>query len=232
MRNIKRILTISVCVGVIALLTSVSGHAQCTRSQNEAVDCFIKNGVSTGLLAVPTGMTMSQYEAYGVSISKVLQSPSAAIFLLGMAGAAADATPPTNADGTEDLAAQNAFVNAIVAAGLKDEIIKLPPQTTSAQIEEFARELTLGMAGNAGVSISPGAFLRALDGYILAATSSSGTVNWLQVTTSIASLVSALQTTGLMKLPSTITAANVQQFALDTANAIVAYKTATGKSHL
>jgi hypothetical protein len=232
MRAIKRVLVIGVFVGVIGLLMSVSGQAQCTQNQNEAVDCFIKNGVSTGLLALPKGMTMSQYEAYGVSVSKVLQSPPTAIFLLGMASAAADAIPPTNADGTENLAAQNAFVNAIIAAGLKEDIITLPAQTTSAQIEEFARELTLGMAGNAGVSISPGAFLRALDGYVLAATSSSGTVNWLQVTTSIASLVSALQTTGLMKLPSTITAANVQQFALDTANAIVAYKVATGKAHL
>jgi hypothetical protein len=152
--------------------------------------------------------------------------------LLGMASAAADAVPPTNADGTENLAAQNTFVNGVIAAGLKDDIITLPAQTTSAQIEEFARELTLGMAGNAGVTISPGAFLRALDGYILAATSSTGTVNWLQVTTSIASLVSALQTTGLMKLPASITTVNVQQFALDTANAIVVYKLATGKAHL
>jgi hypothetical protein len=232
MRNIKRILTICVFVAAIGLLTSVSGHAQCTQNQNEAVDCFVKNGVSTGLLVVPKGMTMSQYEAYGVSVSKVLQSPSTAIFVLGMASAAADAIPPTNANGTENLAAQNIFVNSIIAAGLKDDIIALPAQTTSTQMEEFARDLTLGMAGNAGVTISPGAILRALDGYILAATSSSGTVNWLQVTTSIASLVSALQTTGLMKLPATITVANIQQFALDTANAIVVYKQATGKGHL
>ncbi len=232
MRHIKQILIMSVFVGAVGLLTSATGHAQCAGSQNEAVDCFIKNGVSTGLLAVPKGMTMAEYEAYGVSISKVLQSPSAAIFLLGMASAAADAVPPTNADGTEDLAAQNTFVNAIIAAGLKDEIITLPTQTTSAQIEEFARELTLGMAGNAGVTISPGAFLRALDGYILAATSTTGTVNWLQVTANITSLISALQTTGLMKLPAGITAANVQQFAVDTATAIVVYKVATGKAHL
>ncbi len=234
MPHMKRIILTSILAGVIALLSSIPSRAQsdCTQNQNEAVDCFVRNGVSTGLLAVPSGMTLSQYKAYGVAVSKVLQRPSAAIFLLGMAGASADAIPPTNADGSANQAAQNTFVNAIIAAGLNDNIITLPSQTTTAQLQQFASQLTASMTGNPGVTISPGGFLRALDGFILGATSSTGVVNWLQVTTNITSLVSALQTTGLIKLPSGTTLANVEQFALDTASAIVVYKTATGKANL
>jgi hypothetical protein len=228
MRHIKRVLI----MGVLGLLVSLRGHAQCQVNQDAAVNCFVKNGVSTGLLAVPPGMTMTQYKSYGIAVSKVLQMPSSAVFLLGMAGATADAIPGLNANGTANQPAQDAFMNALIAAGLKDSIIALPAETTTAQLEQFARDLTAGMTGNAGVTISPGAFLRALDGYILAATSSSGTVDWLKVAASITSLVSALQTTGLMKLPSSITLANVQQFALDTSTAIVVYKTATGRAHL
>jgi hypothetical protein len=233
MLHIKRIFTISVFTGVFALLVSAPGNAQqCAGSQDGAVDCFVRNGVSTGLLALPPGMTMTQYKSYGVAVSKVMQSPSAAVFLLGMAGAAADAIPPTNADGSANQAAQDTLVNAIITAGLNDNIIALPTETTAAQFQQIARSLTQGMTGNPGVTISPGGFLRALDGYTLAATQTNGTINWLTVTTSITSLVNMLQTTGLIKLPPGTTLANVQQFALDTASAIVAYKTATNKATL
>jgi hypothetical protein len=233
MSHIKRVLAMGVSVAVFVLLTCASGQAQgCAGNQNEAVDCFVKNAVTTGLLALPSGMTMAQYKSYGVAISKIMQTPSAAIFLLGMAGAAADAAPPVNFNGVANQAAQDAFVNAIVAAGLNDGVIALPAGTTSAQLEMFARELTVSMAGSSGVTISPGGFLRMLDGYIVAATQTNGTINWTQVTTNIATLVTALETTGLIKLPAPVTVANVEQFALDAANAIVAYKTATGKAHL
>jgi hypothetical protein len=232
MRHIKRILVMGVFVGVLGLLTGVASHAQCTQNQNQAVDCFIKNGVSTGLLALPPGMTMSQYESYGVSVSKIMQSPSLAVFLLGVAGATADAIPPADANGTADQVAQNMFLYGILGAAMKDGIITLPAQTTSEQLVQFTRELAAGISENSGVTISAGAFLRALDGYIIAATSSSGVVNWSQVTASVASLTSALQSAGLIKLPANITLAHVQQFALDTANAIVAYEVATGRAHL
>jgi hypothetical protein len=233
MRHIKRIVITGVFVGVFGLLISQPGRAQsCTGNQDAAVDCFIKNGVSTGLLVVPKGMNSTQYRSYGVAISKILQTPSAAVFLLGMAGAIADAIPPTNANGTANEPARDVFVNAIVAAGMKGGIIKLPAETTSAQLQEFARDLTAAMASNGGVSISPGSLLRALDGYIVAATQSTGTVNWTQVTASISSLVAALQTTGLIRLPSSVTISNAQQFALDTANAIEVYKLATGRARL
>jgi hypothetical protein len=235
MRTINRILVISVFVGTIALLFSAPSRAQqrqqCSGSQDQAVDCFVSNGVTTGLLAVPSGMSLSQYKSYGVAVSKVMQSPSAAVFLLGMAGAAADAIPPTNADGSSNQAAQDTLVNAIITAGLNDNIITLPSETTATQFQQIARSLTQGMTGNPGVTISPGGFLRGLDGYTIAATS-GGTINWLAVTSSISGLVNMLQTTGLIKLPPGTTLANVQQFALDTASAIVVYKTATNKAHL
>ncbi len=234
MRHINRRLVMVLLGGAFGLLMSAPGHAQqdCSASQNGAVNCFVKNGVSTGLLVLPSGMTLTQYQSYGVAVSSVMQSPASAVFLLGMAAAAADAIPPTNVDGTANLAAQTTLVNAIVTAGLNDSVITLPAQTTTAQFQQLAVQLTTNMTGNPGVTISPGGFLRALDGFIIAATSSAGTINWLQVTTNITSLVSALQTTGLIKLPTGTTLANVEQFALDTANAIVVYKTATGKAHL
>jgi hypothetical protein len=233
MPHIRRILAMGVSACVFVLLMSAPSQAQqCIGTQDGAVDCFVKNAVSTGLLAVPKGMTMTQYKSYGVAISKIMQTPSAAVFLLGMAGAAADAAPPVNFNGAANQAAQDAFVNAIVAAGLKDSIIALPAETTSSQLEMFARELTASMAGSSGVTISPGGFLRMLDGYMIAATQTNGTINWTQVTTNIATIVTALNTTGLIKLPAPITVANIESFALDAANAIVAYKTATGKAHL
>jgi hypothetical protein len=233
MRHMKRILITGVFVGVFGLLISQPGSAQsCTGNQDAAVNCFVNDGVLSGLLAIPKGMSLTQYQSYGVSISKVLQSPSATVFLLGMAWAIGDAIPALNADGTANQPAQDAFVNAIITAGMKDGIILLPAETTSAQLQQFARDLTAGMTTNGGVTISPGAFLRVLDGYILAATMRTGTVNWAQVTTNITSLVNGLQTAGLIKLPGSITIANVQQLALDTANAIEIYKIATGRTHL
>jgi hypothetical protein len=233
MRRIKRIVITGVFVSIFGLLMSQPGIAQsCTGNQDDAVDCFIRNAVSTRLLVIPKGMTMTQFKSYGVAISKVLQSPPAAVFLLGMAGAIADAIPPSNLDGTVNQAAQDAFVNAIITAGLRDGIINLPVETTSAQLEQFARELTAGMTSNGGVSISPGAFLRVLDVYIVAATPLSGPVNWSQVTTNINILVSGLQTAGLIRLPASVTLSSIEQFALDTANAIEVYKLATGKAHL
>jgi hypothetical protein len=233
MRHIKRFVLAGVFICIFGLLISQPGSAQsCTGNQDEAVDCFIKNAVSTRLLVIPSGMSLTQYKSYGVAVSKVLQTPSAAVFLLGMTGAIADAMPPTNANGTANQAAQDAFVNTIITAGLRDGIITLPAETTSAQLQLFARELTAAMTSNGGVTISPGAFLRVLDVYVVAATPLSGPVNWLQVTTNINILVSGLQTAGLIRLPAGLTISNVEQFAFDTANAIEAYKLATGKAHL
>jgi hypothetical protein len=235
MRLINRILSINLFAVVIALMVSAPGYAQqrsnCTGNADLAVDCFVSNGVSVGLLEVPSGMTLGQYKSYGVAVSKVMQTPSAAVFLLGMAAAAADAAPGKNLDGTLNQAAQDTLVNAIISAGLNNNIIALPAESTTSQVQQIARSITQGMSGNPGVMISPGAFLRLLDGYTTAATS-GGVINWAAVTTNISGLVNMLQTTGLIKLPTGITLANVQQFAVDTAHGIVAYKTATNKLSL
>jgi hypothetical protein len=235
MRYTNRILAMSLIAAMFALMVSAPGHAQqrqqCTGNSDQAVNCFVSNGVSVGLLELPSGMTLTQYKSYGVAVSKVMQTPSAAVFLLGMAAAAADAGPATNVDGSANQSAQDNLVNAIVSAGLNNSIITLPSEATVAQVQQIARSITQGMTGNPGVMISPGAFLRTLDAYTISATS-GGVTNWTAVTANISGLVNMLQATGLIKLPAGITLANVQQFAIDTAHGIVAYKTATNKPNL
>jgi hypothetical protein len=230
---------------ILGMLTLVAGipasaqfqsQLQCTGSQNAAVQCFVSNAVSTRLTSIPSGMTLAQYQAYGVAISKTFQTPTLLVFLIGMTSAAADALPPTNAQGNADQSAQNNAVNAVVAAGLKDALFTLPSGVSLTQLQQMAREMTGQVAQNSGLVISPGALLRTLDSYIVSSTSASsgatGTVNWLEVTNGLSTLVNNLMSTGLMKLPTGISLGDVKQFALDVCTAIEQYKQATQKAHL
>jgi hypothetical protein len=239
MKSIKAALIL----GAIALLAGIPAAAQmpsqlqCTGSQDAAVQCFVTNAVSTRLASIPSGMTLAQYQAYGVAVSKTFQTPTLLVFLIGMTSAVADALPPTNAQGNSDQSAQETAVNAVVAAGLKDKLFALPSEVSLTQLQQIAREMTGQVAQNSGLVISPGALLRTLDSYIVSATStSSGTaaaaVNWLEVTTGLSTLVDNLMSTGLMKLPTGITLSDVKQFALDVCTAIEQYKQATQKAHL
>ncbi len=231
------ILVMLVLVTGIPAAAQIPSQLQCTGSQDAAVQCFVMNAVSTRLTSIPSGMTLAQYQAYGVAISKTFQTPTLLVFLIGMTSAAADALPPTNAQGNADQTAQNNAVNAVVAAGLKDALFTLPSEVSLAQLQQIAREMTGQVGQNNGLVISPGALLRTLDSYIVSATStSSGTaaaaVNWLQVTTGLSTLVNNLMSTGLMKLPTGISLGDVKQFALDVCTAIEQYKQATQKTHL
>jgi hypothetical protein len=239
MKSIKAALVL----GVIALLAGIPAVAQmpsqlqCTGSQDAAVQCFVTNAVSTRLASIPTGMTLAQYQAYGVAVSKTFQTPTLLVFLIGMTSAVADALPPTNAQGNSDQSAQETAVNAVVAAGLKDKLFALPSEVSLTQVQQIAREMTGQVAQNSGLVISPGALLRTLDSYIVSATSASSgaaaaAVNWLEVTTGLSTLVDNLMSTGLMKLPTGITSSDVKQFALDVCTAIEQYKQATQKAHL
>jgi hypothetical protein len=229
-------------LGMLTLVTGIPAAAQipsqlqCTGSQDAAVQCFVTNAVSTRLTSIPSGMTLAQYQAYGVAISKTFQTPTLLVFLIGMTSAAADALPPTNAQGNADQTAQNNAVNAVVAAGLKDALFTLPSEVSLAQLQQIAREMTGQVGQNNGLVISPGALLRTLDSYIVSATSTSsgttGTVNWLEVTNGLSTLVNNLMSTGLMKLPTGISLGDVKQFALDVCTAIEQYKQATQKAHL
>jgi hypothetical protein len=239
MKSIKAALIL----GAIALLAGIPAAAQmpsqlqCTGSQDAAVQCFVTNAVSTRLASIPSGMTLAQYQAYGVAVSKTFQTPTLLVFLIGMTSAVADALPPTNAQGNSDQSAQETAVNAVVAAGLKDKLFALPSEVSLTQVQQIAREMTGQVAQNSGLVISPGALLRTLDSYIVSATSASSgaaaaAVNWLEVTTGLSTLVDNLMSTGLMKLPTGITLSDVKQFALDVCTAIEQYKQATQKAHL
>jgi hypothetical protein len=239
MKSIKAALIL----GAIALLAGIPAAAQmpsqlqCTGSQDAAVQCFVTNAVSTRLASIPSGMTLAQYQAYGVAVSKTFQTPTLLVFLIGMTSAVADALPPTNAQGNSDQSAQETAVNAVVAAGLKDKLFALPSEVSLTQVQQIAREMTGQVAQNSGLVISPGALLRTLDSYIVSATSASSgaaaaAVNWLQVSTGLSTLVDNLMSTGLMKLPTGITLSDVKQFALDVCTAIEQYKQATQKAHL
>ena len=154
------------------------------------------------------------------------------MFLLGISGAVADALPPTNTDGTANQSAQNAAVNSILEAALRDGMVTLPEGTTSDQFKLMGRQFTGVMAENSGVTISPGAVLKILDSYIVASTSSTGSVDWPTVTSGISAMVDGLVNGGLLKLPAGILAGNVKQFASDVSYAIYQYKQATQKARL
>jgi hypothetical protein len=230
MRFSKQILIVG-ALGVMVGLPC-AGWAQCTSSQDAAVACFVKNAVSTHLAVVPPGMSQWAYKAYGVAVSKFVQDSKTVAVVFGMTSAIGDALPPTNVNGTPNQAAQDAAVNAIMDAALKDGIITLPSGTTADQLKQMARDMTGALAQNSGISVSPGLVLRTLDTYLVAATSSTGDVNLLQVTSGVSNLVSNLLASGLMKLPTNITAGNITQFALDVTMAIDQYKRATGKARL
>src|SRR5580704_100127 len=100
-----------------ALLASPAAHAQtpsnCVASQAAAVECFVANSVKTDLFPIRHGMTLAQYEAYGVAVSNILHTEHTYLVLVGLSSAIADAMPPTNADGSANIAAQNLAVDAI-----------------------------------------------------------------------------------------------------------------------
>ena len=96
----------------------------------------------------------------------------------------------------------------------------------------FAHDVCMAMMQNNGVSVSPGAILRFLDLFLVSATLSDGTIDWNKVNASVSSLVDALTSSGLLKLPAGATTSNVKQFAMDVAKIIQDYKAATGKARL
>ena len=103
-----------VLAGVCLLIASIAppSHAQggCSSGQDAAVQCFVSNAVRTNLVTLQYGMTMSQFKAYGVSVSKIVQQQPTALALVGLSSAVADALPPTNADGSANQAAQTAAI--------------------------------------------------------------------------------------------------------------------------
>jgi hypothetical protein len=174
---------------------------------------------------------MSQFKAYGVSVSKIVQQQPTALAVVGLASAVADALPPTNANGSANQAAQTAAVNAIVDAGIADDFITVPAETNSQDLKWFSLDLVNAMNTSNGVLLSPGTILRVIDSYVVTATA-SGAVNWTQANSGIATMITNFASAGLLKLPATITTAEAIQFAQSLAQITYTYRTATGRTSL
>jgi hypothetical protein len=210
---------------------AVQAQSGCTASQNAAVECFVANAIKTNLLTVQFGMTAAQFKAYGVSVSKILQDQQTYIVLLGVTSAVADAMPPTNANGTANASAQDAALTSIVSAALANGLIAIPANSTQQDLVWFSEDLVTAMGTSQALMLSPGTMLRVIDSYVVNNTS-NGAVNWTQVDMGLATMISNLAATGLLKLPHGVTLSQAQAFAQSLAQTIYAYKVATGRTTL
>jgi hypothetical protein len=229
-------LQFSILAAAILIAAAIPARAQttstCTTSQSMAAKCFVDNALSTKILALPSGITQTQYESFGVASLRILQSGPTAVTIVGAMSAVADAMPQTNADGSANASAQIAAVNAIISSAVSRGIIALPTQTTLTQLQWFAQGFAATADPSNAISFSPGGVLRLIDSYIITSTDSNGNVNWTTVDSGISTAIGNLVTSGLIKLPSGITVSQLDLFAADTAQAIAAYKTATGRKSL
>jgi hypothetical protein len=224
---------VGVCLGaaITQAWSPVARAQNCEASQSAAVDCFVGYAVKTDLTSLRYGMNITQFKAYGVAVSKILQAEKDSVVLAGMASAVADAMPPTNASGSQNASAQQTAMDSIVQAETSCGLVALPAQVTQQQAEYFSLDLVSSMNSSGGIMLSPGFLLRVIDSYIVTGTS-GGTVNWTQVNTQLATMVSTLSSSGLLKLPASVPLASAQTFAQDLARAVYAYKQATGRTSL
>jgi hypothetical protein len=73
--------------------SALARNGGCNSSQTTVVRCFVKNAVNAGLATLPPGMTLTQFQGYGVSVSTIVQNSTMVVFLFGVTAAAADALP-------------------------------------------------------------------------------------------------------------------------------------------
>jgi hypothetical protein len=229
--NLKNIVLAGVCLLLAAAAPPLRAQGGCASAPDAAVQCFVGNAVRANLVTVQYGMTMSQFKAYGVSVSKIVQQQPTALAVVGLASAVADALPPTNSNGSANQAAQAAALNSIVDAGIANNFLRLPAETTSQDLKWFSLDLVSVMNTNNGILLSPGTMLRVIDSYVITATT-SGTVNWTQANSGIAAMITNFASAGLLKLPTTITTAQAIQFAQSLAQITYTYRTATSRTSL
>jgi hypothetical protein len=107
--NPMRVLVVRVALLTLVLAAAASAPRvrapttpppNCTASSDAAVQRFVANAVTTGLTQARYGMTLAQFQAYGVAATNILQTDQTYLVLVGLSGAIADALPPANADGT------------------------------------------------------------------------------------------------------------------------------------
>jgi hypothetical protein len=223
---------------IAVVLVPPAAHSQttsttCTASQQAAVECFVANAVATDLTKPRYGMTLTQFESYGVAVSQILKTHHTYLVLVGVSSAVADAMPPTNADGTSNQTAQENAVTQTVAAANHLGLTSLPTGTTLADLQHFSLDITNAMNDNNGVLelLTPGISLRIIDSYIVTATT-NGTVNWSEVNSKLSVAVANYISSGLMKVPTGMAATQVTSFANALAQVIYSYKVATHRTAL
>ncbi len=219
-------------VGAAAACAAPGARAQsCSSGQDAAVECFVGNAVRTNLVTLQYGMTMAQFKQYGVSVSKIVQTQPTSLAVVALASAVADDLPPSNADGSANLAAQTAAMNSIVDAGIANNFLVVPAETTAQDLKWFSLDLVSAMNPDNGILLSPGTMLRAIDSYVVTATA-NGTVNWAQANSGIATMITTLAGAGLLKLPAALSTAQAIQFAQSLAQVTYTYRTATNRASL
>jgi hypothetical protein len=230
-----RTLFLACLLSAAAAFAAQPAQAQgnCTSSTSAAIQCFVANAVATKLTQPHFGMTLAQYEAYGVAVNQIIQSPPTNLVLIGSASAIADAMPPTNADGSANAAAQQAAVNSIVSSESDGGIIATPSGVTLQEMQFYAQDITNSMNSTSGYMklLTPGVGLRVIDSYVMTGTA-SGKVDWPKVNTSLATFVRGFITAGLIKVPAGVTTAQVVTFVQNVAQAIESYKVSTGRATL
>src|SRR5579863_9193017 len=121
---------------------SQTASSSCTATQQAAVQCFVANAVATDLTKPRYGMTLAQFESYGVAVSQILQTHHTYLVLVGVSSAVADAMPPTNADGSANQVAQENAVTQTVAVANQLGLTSLPTGTTLTDLEHFSLDIT------------------------------------------------------------------------------------------
>lgn len=232
----RKILSVGVCLlASLALAARASAQSTnpCTMNQAQAVRCFVANAVTTNMTAPRYGMTLPEFEQYGVAVFAILSTHHTYLTLVGISSAIADAMPPTNADGTANQAAQDLAVQQIVNAAVANNLANVFTSINQEDLKWFTLDLVAAMNDNNGYMslMTPGVGLRIVDSYIITATS-GGAVNWTQADASIANAVTTFISSGLIKLPSGITSANVTAFLQASARSIYSYKVSTGRKSL
>ena len=229
--NLKNIVLVGVCLLIFSVAPPLQAQGGCASAPDAAVQCFVGNAVRTQLVTLQYGMNMAQFKAYGVSVSKIVQEQPTALAVVALASAVADALPPTNADGSANLAAQTAAINSIVDAGIANNFLILPAETTSQDLKWFSLDLVNLMNTNNGILLSPGTMLRVIDSYVVTSTV-NGQLNWTQANSGIATMITNFSSAGLLKLPATISINQAVQFAQSLAQITATYKTATSRTTL
>jgi hypothetical protein len=223
----------SVLVLAASSTPAAAQSTNCTASQQAAIQCFVANAVATDLTTPRYGMTLPQFEAYGVAVSHILQTHTTYLMLVGTSSAIADAMPPTNANGTANIVAQETAVDQIVSAAVQYGLASTSEYATLQDLKWFSLDVTSAMNDNGGVMamLTPGVSLRIIDSYNVTGTT-NGQVDWTVVDNSLSTAVDSFVASGMIKIPAGMTSTNVKSFITELAHIISDYKVATGRKTL